>query len=68
MSTEEKNTTELSSLGLTDLEHAGWNLFFNMREAGIDPKGGEWWEQEWLAMKRLLEEKGLNTDPSNIKL
>ena len=53
---------EEQAFGLTPIEKAAWLLVFNMEEMGNTPKN-PWWEQEYLGLKRLLEERGLNTDP-----
>lgn len=49
--------------------HAAWCLVYNMIEAGEDghddsPGGRKWWAEEFWALKRMLEERGLNCDPS----
>ena len=49
--------------------HAVWCLVYNMIEAGDDgyddsPGGRKWWGEEFWAVKRMLEERGLNCDPS----
>jgi hypothetical protein len=48
---------------LTPMESAAWGLIYNMIEAGAEPEAGAWWEQEFLSVKRLVENLGLNTDP-----
>lgn len=46
--------------------HAVWGLVYNMIETGFDdsPGGRKWWCEEFRAVKRMLEERGLNCDPS----
>lgn len=49
--------------------HAVWGLIYNMIEAGEtgfddSPGGRKWWCEEFRAVKRMLEERGLNCDPS----
>lgn len=42
--------------------HAVWCLIYGMKEAGAKPD--KWWEQDFWMVERMLEERGLNTDPS----
>ena len=51
------------AMGLTAIEHAAWNLVYNMIEAGAQPKEGAWWYQEFAILRGALEAKKLNTDP-----
>ena len=44
-----------------------WCLIFSMIERGVD--GSEpWWGQDFLMVKRALEELGLNCDPNAVTL
>ncbi len=40
-----------------------WALIYSMIERGVTGSDG-WWGQDFLAVKRQLEEMGLNCDPS----
>lgn len=39
-------------------------LIYSMVEAGITGRENNWWGEDFLNVKRLLEAKGLNCDPS----
>lgn len=49
--------------------HAVWCLIYNMIEAGDNgyddsPGGRKWWGEEFWTVKRMLEQRGFNCDPS----
>ncbi len=49
--------------------HAVWCLVYNVVEAGDDGRDDEtgrrkWWGEEFFAVRRMLEERGFNCDPS----
>lgn len=47
---------------MDDFTNRVWCLIFSMRERGVT--GDEpWWGQDFLAVQRMLEQKGLNCDP-----
>jgi hypothetical protein len=58
---------QATALGLSPVEHAAWNLLYNMVEAGAQPKEGSWFYHEFRHLREALEEKGLNTNPGMVE-
>ncbi len=62
--------TQAEMMGLSAIEHAAWNLFYNMEEVGgvSNHNNGAWFKQEYVTLRMALEARGLNTDPEKANL
>jgi hypothetical protein len=57
--------TKKTELSYEEFRNSVWSLIFSMVERGIEGDDA-WWGQDFLIVRRQLEEMGLNCDPEKV--